>query len=119
MTTATPGFVLVDDAVARDFEPFALTRPAGELRAGGALVRHRWIQALAMPCIGFIAAPHLDAFAEFDSAPVAPAVLPAGTVLVNARCARMAPPRPRYSRTRVWKATRRRSMAGGSTRCGT
>lgn len=82
-----PGFVLVDDAAARDFAPFALTRPAGELRAGGALIRHRWIQALAMPCTGFIGAPHLDAFAEFDSPPAAPAVLPAGTVLVNARCA--------------------------------
>ncbi|HET8771226.1 MAG TPA: putative sugar nucleotidyl transferase, partial [Gemmatimonadaceae bacterium] len=87
MTADRPGFVLVDDDVARGFEPFALTRPVGELRAGGALMRHRWIQALAMPCIGFIAGPHLDAFAEFDSAPVASAVLPSGTVLVNARCA--------------------------------
>lgn len=79
--------MLVDDAVARGFEPFALTRPAGELRAGGALIRHRWIQALAMPCTGYVAAPHLDAFAEFDAPPAAPSVLPAGTVLVNTRCA--------------------------------
>lgn len=81
------GFVLVDDAVARRFEPYALTRPAGELRAGGALVRHRWMQALGLPCVGFISSPHLEAFREFDAPPAATGVLPAGTVLVHARCA--------------------------------
>ncbi len=84
---ASPRFVLVDDSVARGFEPFALTRPVGELLAGGALVRHRWMQALGMPCAGFIGAPHLDAFAEFDGPTAIQGVLPAGTVLVNARCA--------------------------------
>ncbi len=82
------GFVLVDDAVARDFEPFALTRPAGELRAGGALIRQRWAHALGMPCRGFISGAHLEAFREFDSPGVfAAGALPAGTILVNARCA--------------------------------
>ena len=33
--------VLYDDAIARVFEPFALTRPFGEMRAGIALVRAR------------------------------------------------------------------------------
>ncbi len=80
------GFVLVDDGIARGFAPFALTRPAGELRAGGALVRHRWMQTLSVRCDGFIAAAHLDAFREFDSPAAAPDILPAGTVLVNARC---------------------------------
>ncbi|MHB1297824.1 MAG: putative sugar nucleotidyl transferase [Gemmatimonadaceae bacterium] len=80
-------FVLIDDATARGFEPFALTRPAGELRAGGALIRHRWVQALGMPCTGFIGAAHLDAFAEFDTPAAATGTLAAGTVLVNARCA--------------------------------
>lgn len=80
-------FVLVDDAVARDFQPFALTRPCGELRAGAALIRHRWTQALGLPCSGFIGAAHLDAFEEFDAPRAATGVLPAGTVLVNARCA--------------------------------
>jgi UDP-N-acetylglucosamine diphosphorylase / glucose-1-phosphate thymidylyltransferase / UDP-N-acetylgalactosamine diphosphorylase / glucosamine-1-phosphate N-acetyltransferase / galactosamine-1-phosphate N-acetyltransferase len=81
------GFVLVDDAVARGFEPFALTRPVGELRAGGALIRHRWTQVLGLPCTGFVGAEHLDAFEEFDAPPAATGVLEAGTVLVNARCA--------------------------------
>ena len=40
---------LYDDARARSFEPFALTRPAGELRAGALLVRERWARALAAP----------------------------------------------------------------------
>jgi UDP-N-acetylglucosamine diphosphorylase/glucosamine-1-phosphate N-acetyltransferase len=84
---AVPGFVLVDDSVARGFTPFALTRPAGELRAGGAIVRHRWVQALGMPCAGFISGAHLDAFEEFDAPAAARGVLAAGTVLVNARCA--------------------------------
>ena len=44
---AMSGIVLYDDARARDFEPFALTRPGGELRAGIALVRHRWERALS------------------------------------------------------------------------
>jgi UDP-N-acetylglucosamine diphosphorylase/glucosamine-1-phosphate N-acetyltransferase len=80
-------FVLVDDATARGFEPFALTRPAGELRAGGALIRHRWMRALDMPCTGFIGAAHLDAFAEFDAPAAMTGTIAAGTVLVNARCA--------------------------------
>lgn len=81
------GFVLVDDARARGFEPFALTRPAGELRAGGLLIRERWERALGVPCVGFVGAEHLDAFQEFDSPPVATGTLPKGTVVVNARCA--------------------------------
>ena len=37
---------LYDDARARSFEPFALTRPASELRVGAELVRRRWEMAL-------------------------------------------------------------------------
>lgn len=121
MTADRPGFVLVDDDVARGFEPFALTRPVGELRAGGALMRHRWIQALAMPCIGFIAGPHLDAFAEFDSAPVASAVLPSGTVLVNARCAPALGTAVHVTLSNAQKAGGTGALAGaspGSWRCG-
>ena len=57
-------FVLYDDARARTFEPFALTRPVGELRAGAELLRRRWEQALDTPCAAFIGAPHLDDFDE-------------------------------------------------------
>ena len=34
--------VLYDDERARRFEPFALTRPVSELRAGTEIVRRRW-----------------------------------------------------------------------------
>jgi len=39
------GVYLYDDARARRFEPFSLTRPIGELRAGALLVRERWTRA--------------------------------------------------------------------------
>ena len=80
---------LYDDAVARTFEPFALTRPAGELRAGAELVRRRWERAFGTTAAGFVGAEHLATFEEFDAPPaVAPdAVLPAGAWLANARFA--------------------------------
>ena len=34
-----------DDVRARQFEPFALTRPGCELRAGMSLIRKRWERA--------------------------------------------------------------------------
>lgn len=80
------GFVLFDDLVARGFEPFALTRPAGELRAGGELTRRRWARVLGLEATGFVGAPHLSAFEEFDAPPSVTGTLPAGTWLVNARC---------------------------------
>jgi UDP-N-acetylglucosamine diphosphorylase/glucosamine-1-phosphate N-acetyltransferase len=81
------GYVLYDDAIARDFAPFALTRPAGELRAGAALTRERWTRALALPPVGFVGAATLRDFAEFDAPPAASGTIAAGTWLVNARCA--------------------------------
>lgn len=79
---------LYDDARARQFEPFALTRPWSELRAGAELIRRRWTRALQLPAAGFIGAPHLADFDELD-APSAASIeqLPAGTVVANARCA--------------------------------
>ena len=77
---------LYDDTVARTFEPFALTRPAGELRAGAALVRERWARALGVQAAGFVGAPHLAGFAEFDAPPAAAGALPARAVVANARC---------------------------------
>lgn len=81
------GLVLYDDAAARGFLPFALTRPAGELRAGAALVRERWTRALDRAATGFVGAAHLAEFEEFDAPRAARAPLAAGTWLVNARCA--------------------------------
>lgn len=81
------GYVLYDDATARDFAPFALTRPAGELRAGAALTRERWSRALGQDPVGFAAAPHLQHFAEFDAPSAVGERLAAGTWIVNSRCA--------------------------------
>ncbi|MCC6928648.1 MAG: hypothetical protein IT359_06605 [Gemmatimonadaceae bacterium] len=80
-------FYLYDDATARGFEPFALSRPAGELRAGALLVRERWARALGLSCGGFIGAPHLADFEEFDAPrAITAGMLPAGAMVVNARC---------------------------------
>jgi UDP-N-acetylglucosamine diphosphorylase / glucose-1-phosphate thymidylyltransferase / UDP-N-acetylgalactosamine diphosphorylase / glucosamine-1-phosphate N-acetyltransferase / galactosamine-1-phosphate N-acetyltransferase len=79
---------LYDDARARTFEPFALTRPAGEMRAGALLVRERWARALDMPVAGHVTAPHLAGFDEPDAAPViTEGEIPAGAWIVNARFA--------------------------------
>ena len=77
---------LFDDATARAFEPFALTRPASELRAGTEIVRRRWEMALGAECIGFIGAPHLVDFEELDAPSAITGDLPAGTIVVNSRC---------------------------------
>jgi UDP-N-acetylglucosamine diphosphorylase / glucose-1-phosphate thymidylyltransferase / UDP-N-acetylgalactosamine diphosphorylase / glucosamine-1-phosphate N-acetyltransferase / galactosamine-1-phosphate N-acetyltransferase len=57
------GIYLYDDRRAREFQPFALTRPLGDMVAGTALQRDRWQTALQMPVIGVITADHL---ADFD-----------------------------------------------------
>ena len=80
------GVVLYDDARARRFEPFALTRPVGELRAGALLVRERWERVTGSRALGFFCADHLADFEE-DGAPSALAEAPAGSLLVNARFA--------------------------------
>lgn len=79
--------VFVDDATARDFHPFALTRPCCELRAGALLVRQRWERATGEATHGFIGAPHLADFDEPAGAQSVSGSIPAGTILVNSRCA--------------------------------
>ena len=77
---------LYDDARARHFEPFALTRPAGELRAGALLVRERWTRALGAPVAGHLTSAHLSGFEEPGAAPVVDGgTIPAGAWVVNAR----------------------------------
>ena len=63
--------LLFDDAVARAFQPFTLTRPAGELLFGACLQRVRAQRVFGRPCRGHLAAAHL---VDFDE-PGAPAVL--------------------------------------------
>ena len=79
--------VLYDDAVARTFQPFALTRPAGELRAGALLVRERWALALGAPVTAHVCAAHLAGFEEPDACPVYTRDLAEGSWLVNGRFA--------------------------------
>ena len=79
--------VFVDDTAAGDFEPFALTRPCCELRAGALLVRQRWEMATGEQTRGFIGAAHLADFDEIGAAAAVTGQLPAGTVIVNARFA--------------------------------
>ena len=78
---------LYDDAAARRLEPFALTRPAGELRAGALLIRERWERLFGVRAAGSIAAAHLEGFEEPGAAPVATSA-PSGSVIVaNSRFA--------------------------------
>ncbi len=81
------GFVLYDDRAAREFAPFALTRPIGELRAGAELIRERWVRVLGESAGGFLSAPHLRDFVELDAPRAITGSIPAETWVVNARCA--------------------------------
>ena len=79
---------LYDDARARAFEPFALTRPGGELRAGALLVRERWSRALGAVVAGHLTSTRLEGFIEPGSAPVVSrGTIPAGSWIVNTRFA--------------------------------
>ncbi len=77
-----------DDARARQFEPFALTRPGCELRAGTSLIRSRWERATSSKSAGFISSPHLANFQEGNAPPAVAAKgeIPAGSIVVNTRC---------------------------------
>ena len=78
--------VLYDDDRAQKFEPFALTRPAGELRAGALLIRERWVRALGLTVSGFVGAPHLASFDE-EGAPRSIDGIARGAIVANTRFA--------------------------------
>jgi UDP-N-acetylglucosamine diphosphorylase / glucose-1-phosphate thymidylyltransferase / UDP-N-acetylgalactosamine diphosphorylase / glucosamine-1-phosphate N-acetyltransferase / galactosamine-1-phosphate N-acetyltransferase len=67
----TPALYLFDDHVARDWQPFTLTRPAGELMLGAHTFRHRAELLFGMRCAGHVAAAALQGFEEPGAAPVA------------------------------------------------
>lgn len=77
--------VMYDDATARTFEPFALTRPVSELRAGTTFIADRWSAALG-PVSGFVAGKHLAAFDEPERPRAVTGDIPAGTIIANSRC---------------------------------
>lgn len=78
---------LYDDAKAREFEPFALTRPVSELRAGTDIIRSRWERVTGLEATALLCDPHLADFVEGDAPPAAAStmILPAGSVVVNSR----------------------------------
>lgn len=77
---------LYDDARSRTFEPFALTRPVSELRAGVSLIRRRWEHALSATATGSITAAHLAGFDEPGAPPVWQEPIPRGSIVANSRC---------------------------------
>lgn len=85
--TAAPLY-LYDDVTARAFEPFTVTRPVSELRAGAGIIRQRWERATGSIATGFVSAPWLADFEEESAPPATPpdAVLPAGSIVANSRC---------------------------------
>jgi UDP-N-acetylglucosamine diphosphorylase / glucose-1-phosphate thymidylyltransferase / UDP-N-acetylgalactosamine diphosphorylase / glucosamine-1-phosphate N-acetyltransferase / galactosamine-1-phosphate N-acetyltransferase len=56
--------VLFDDGTAQGWEPFALTRPAGELLFGTETLRARLERMLQTSCSAYLAADHLEGFDE-------------------------------------------------------
>lgn len=78
---------LYDDSTAREFQPFALTRPVSELRAGAELIRLRWERVARTRSYGFISSAHLENFEEMDSPPSvhAEATVPPGSVIASSR----------------------------------
>jgi UDP-N-acetylglucosamine diphosphorylase/glucosamine-1-phosphate N-acetyltransferase len=62
--------VLFDDVVAQRWEPFALTRPAGELLFGTMRLRERAERVFGARCSAHVAADHLAGFAEEGTPPV-------------------------------------------------
>ena len=81
--------VLYDDAVARNFEPFALTRPICEMRAGAKLLRQRWEHVLKTRASGFVSSAHLATFLEPGTPPgIMPnGILRKGSIVANSRFA--------------------------------
>lgn len=65
-----PGLVLFDDQVAKEWFPFALTRPVGELRYGAWTLRQRAERMLGAKCLGHVTHPALLPFEEPEAAKV-------------------------------------------------
>lgn len=62
--------ILFDDAVSALWEPFALTRPGGELVFGTMTLRRRAERIFGARCVAHLGAPHLRGFEEGDAPPV-------------------------------------------------
>ena len=67
---ARPELILFDDDRARAWQPFALTRPAGELRFGAMRLVERATRNLGLEPIGYVTSEHLSDFHEAGAPPV-------------------------------------------------
>ncbi len=65
----TPRLYLYDDPVAREWHPFSLTRPAGELLFGTETLRARSERVFGMRCHRYLAGERLVGFGEPDAPP--------------------------------------------------
>jgi UDP-N-acetylglucosamine diphosphorylase / glucose-1-phosphate thymidylyltransferase / UDP-N-acetylgalactosamine diphosphorylase / glucosamine-1-phosphate N-acetyltransferase / galactosamine-1-phosphate N-acetyltransferase len=79
--------VVVDDHRARAFAPFASTRPWGAMVAGALTLGERWTWAFPEHEVRLCGAPHLFDLEDAGGAPVHRGVVPAGTIVANARAA--------------------------------
>lgn len=61
---------MFDDQAARDWAPFTLTRPAGELMFGCLLLRERAARFWGEACVGHLTNPALEGFHEPGAPPV-------------------------------------------------
>ena len=77
---------LYDDAKARAFEPYALTRPASAMLAGTRLVRDRWATVFQGTEIVALTSDHLTGGDGPTGSGEPRTQIPAGSVIVNARC---------------------------------
>jgi UDP-N-acetylglucosamine diphosphorylase/glucosamine-1-phosphate N-acetyltransferase len=78
-----PVLYLFDDAVARHWAPFTLTRPAGELRYGCLTFRERAERLFGLPCAGHLTRRALEGFDEPGAAPVLSGdEIPSGSVRI-------------------------------------
>ena len=62
--------LLFDDVAARRWRPFALTRPAGELRFGAFTAAERARRLTGLEVAGHLSSAHLEGFRDPDGAPV-------------------------------------------------
>ncbi|MEX0935292.1 MAG: hypothetical protein WD013_00210 [Gemmatimonadota bacterium] len=85
---------LFDDPVARRWEPFAATRPAGELLFGALLGRERAARATGLAVQGYLATRGLEGFTEEGAPPVVSAEALRATVPVVLLSTRYVPPLP-------------------------
>jgi UDP-N-acetylglucosamine diphosphorylase/glucosamine-1-phosphate N-acetyltransferase len=76
--------VFYDDRRARNFEPFASTRPICEMIAGVKSIRERWAEMLQPNRVQFVAGNRHEYFDE-GAAVAAQGAIPRGTIIVNSR----------------------------------